>query len=148
MCQNSYYRKLHKSLKKKDDDYYHERLPNRSLAEGIDNSMAMGAEIELHEFIPTNKFGPARALGEDEERIVVEGVHPLTNEVFMRSKIRNKVDDTSYFEVAFKVVDGQRVHPTLHFSCDLGSVGYPAILWLLGKAKVRGTMVALLDFLT
>jgi len=122
-----------------DDDYYTERLPNRAVIEALDNSLYEGSSVELSEFVVQT---PCKALLATEERTIEVKQYPLTKQPVNRCGIKDTVTNDKRPEVIFVVKNGKRVKPCIHVSCDLGSVGYPAILWLLCKAKILGTMVA------
>ena len=83
--------------------------------------------------------------GEEEDNTEMRS---STKEMEADRRSTNRTKDANgkkRYEVSYRIILGQRCKPTVHFCMDLGAVGYPAILWLLGKACMRGSMVSLFE---
>ena len=84
---------------------------------------------------------PPVALTPTQKRVIVKWKFPGTDDEVKRAVIVDSEDGRRWYETQLLVCQGVRVRPSLHMAHDLGSVGYPGALWLLGKACVRGTLI-------
>lgn len=112
------------------------RLSNKDFLKRLDGMLMAGCGFGLANYIPKRQALP---LKKNEVRYFVKREDPSTGEEENRSCLRLESGDT-VFEVPRVVQEGQLVAPILHVSADQGSVGWPALVYLLYGRKCRMTL--------
>ena len=124
--------------RKKQDPEEQQRAANKTWLQSLEHQLLRGAGISLIDLMPVRRLA---GLGAEQRRYFAEVPHPVTQQPQRRSCI----SDTSgqrFLEVPQKFDEnGERIVPsTWHVVHDMGSVGFPAFLWLFLRAGIRGTI--------
>lgn len=114
------------------------RTANRELLEALDSMLQHGANICLNDFIAPC---PPVPLAEHQRRSFVTVPDPLSGAPQRRCVVVDMATGQRQYEVELNYTNGKRSRPTMHASHDLGSVGYPCSLFMLGKLQLRGTFM-------
>ena len=114
-----------------------QRAPNRAFAKALDHALSISMGFGLDRFLP---FASVSALREYERRyfafVELPGAEPRANT--RRSCILDTRTKATRLELPVITRSGTPLVPNLFTRCDQGSIGWPRMLWLRCKVRLRG----------
>ena len=118
-----------------------ERRSNRAFVVSLDHQMREGAGISICNYVPVRPLIPLQA---KQKRYLCMANCPIQNRQRLRVCVQTGEDDETCqrrFELPVKGSTANSEPPAWHVCSDMGSVGWPALTWLMLKQHVRMTHI-------
>lgn len=113
------------------------RASNRDFLVSLDHQLRRGCGQSLAAFRPHYRL---RRLQQDEVRYLAKVRDEASGDILRRSCVHNPKTGERHFECPIRLVNGVRDYKVWRMTLDMGSIGWPAVQWLVYEYGIRSAV--------